>query len=322
MNAQLSPRGAAVCTILLTLTHSTHVWAQAVDPATRVKAEALFQQADEEMSHGDYGHACPHLEEVIGMLPEAIGAHEALGDCYVALGLTATAWRVYHEAISLAVQKDAKDRIPRIQTKAQGLEGRYATILVQASDASGGAVTLRISLGKHAHDEPRVHVPIPVDRGTHIVEVRKAGHPPTSHTVVIQNDGEHPRIEVPAAPTTPPKVEVVRAWARPLGWTLAGVGVGALASGGILAQVAKQNETASNQGQHCTSTNLCDAIGSPLRDRAVTQANVSIGLLVAGGVLAVGGIGMALALPQSRQAKTGTLYWQVFPTGLLLGKEF
>src|SRR5262249_41463605 len=85
--------GAA--SILALGTHSSHALAQSAND----QASRLFEDARRLMSEGRFADACPLLAQS-DLLDPAVGTKMNLAKCYESLGRTASAWRVWGEAIN------------------------------------------------------------------------------------------------------------------------------------------------------------------------------------------------------------------------------
>src|SRR5262245_4192707 len=66
--------------------------AQTADPQRASAAQALFDQAFDEMGKKQFASACPKLEEATRLVPDALGAKEQLALCYEGWGKLASAW--------------------------------------------------------------------------------------------------------------------------------------------------------------------------------------------------------------------------------------
>src|SRR5690242_14086811 len=100
-------------------------------PAFAQKAEAnvLFDEGRALMTKKDYAGAISKLEQSQQLDP-AVGTLLNLGECYLALGRTASAWSAYRDAASLAATTKQADRERYASKKAQELEARLSRLEV------------------------------------------------------------------------------------------------------------------------------------------------------------------------------------------------
>src|SRR5262245_11475086 len=108
--------------------------AQEDDPATRARAQALFDQALAEMTRKSFASACPKLEEVVRLQPRGPGARIQLGKCYEGLGRLASAWAMYTKAEAVAVEVHNDARHKEAQEHAQKVRPRLATLTIVVPD--------------------------------------------------------------------------------------------------------------------------------------------------------------------------------------------
>jgi hypothetical protein len=101
--------------------------------------------------------------------------------------------------------------------------------------------------------------------------------------------GEPPKSEGKVAPP-PPRPSEGSSGVRVLGFSLLGVGAVGLVGGAVTGGLAiSLNSQSKKKG--CTPNNsLCARDGKTFRDTAITLAKVTNGALIAGGVLATGGL--------------------------------
>jgi hypothetical protein len=93
-----------------------------------------------------------------------------------------------------------------------------------------------------------------------------------------------------------------------------------------LSAVAVSKRNASNADGHCNEQYGCDSVGKPLRDQALGLANVATATMIFGGVLAAGGLVIALTAPKSEEdgaenKKLAKMRWnfEVSPTSVGIG---
>jgi hypothetical protein len=149
----------------------------------------------------------------------------------------------------------------------------------------------------------KLRAPLPIDPGTHVLDARADGRPPfvtsfdavagAEGRVVIQfGDASVATVPGPTAPPASDEGAAPRAWSRPLGFGLIGVGAAALVVGGITGGVAIAKKNAS---QPCNGTADCEAT----RNQAFTFAGVSTATVIGGLVAAGAGVVLVVTAPKS-----------------------
>ncbi len=142
----------------------------------------------------------------------------------------------------------------------------------------------------------------PIDPGTHALRFTIAGAPPIEQTVVVREGEKLKKVSVafgaaPALPSAPPALAPVAPAPVPVEeeddapiapWVIGGVGLGLLATGGILAAVVASEK--STFDEHCDeATQTCDADGLAAGDTGRTLGPLATVSLVLGAV----GVGVA-----------------------------
>jgi hypothetical protein len=267
--------------------------------ADEPRAASLFEQGRTLAREGRCVDAIPILLESVKELP-GVGALLNLGLCYETLGKTSTAYRYFLRAEELAAshgdprRADAKER-------ASALERRLSSLTVRVAQApSEPDLALRID-GEPLPRE-RWNAAEPIDPGVHVIEAtstRRASK--VVLRVLVGADHDAAEVVVPAAPERPPErradLEAPRRTLRPLGWTLGGVGAGALALGGIFGALSKADHD--TLVERCPSYPTCDAAlrsdVDGVNDSARTKGTIATVSFVAGGVLLVSGVLLLLA---------------------------
>lgn len=297
----------------------TPALAQASDPQVIATVQALFNQAVEEMGKKRYESACPRLEQATRMLPEAMGAKEMLAQCHEAAGKLASAWAQYGLLESMASRAGQSERATKAAAKAAELKPRLATLTVAVPDSVRALPGIVVARDGLAFAEALWGTALPVDTGEHVLLVTATGHRAWSSKIVVTEDGTHREMKVPLleieVASTPPVAEVPasRSWQRPLGIAVAALGAVGLGTGGLLAGLALGKKSASNEASHCDPRNTCDEIGLALRHQAVGLGNGATAALVAGGVLAAGGVVLLITAPSRghEPGKTAKLRWDI-----------
>lgn len=267
---------------------SGSIRAQSRDPAA---ADALFQAGRALAKKGDFAAACPKFAESHRLDPAA-GTLLNLAECEERAGKLASAWQSYAQARDMMQAND--DRLAFTVEHITSLQRRLPKLVVRAPSRTPGMRIVRdgsVELG-----EASLGVPIPVDPGSHTLEVTT----PNNHAARFQVNvhlGETREIEVAVGPPLEARPAEVRAVEAPradapspdstrrtLQWVSAGVGVAGLTVGAVTGIMAL--DAASTYKAHCTPK--CDATGL---DAASSGQTLSVLSPVAFGVGLVGAAG-------------------------------
>jgi tetratricopeptide (TPR) repeat protein len=279
--------------------------AQAPDPQRAAAAQALFEQANEEMEKKRYSAACPKLEEVTRLVPDALGARMALAECYEGIGKLASAWSAYAMVEGLAAKANQAERAATAGKRAADLKPRLATLTIDLAgglDAISGLTITRdgVDVGK-----AQWGVAFPVDVGPHQISAVAPGYQPWKKSIEVIADGAGVALKIPmlrvdpAGPRNDAPAPAARPWQRPLavGALAAGgvsVAVGALLGGLAIAKNKESNRSA------CNAHNQCTEAGLALRGKALALGTGSTATVVIGGVLAAGGLALLLTAPKDK----------------------
>lgn len=302
----------------MALAFSVSGTARAEDDAALVeRGKTLYDEAVKLLDAKKYAEACPKLEESVKLVPVAVGARLALGECEEGRGRLATALTVYREAQPLAAAAGQADREALAKSRIASLLTRVATVEIAIPPAEAGLDSLAVELdGKKLVADER-KAPIPVNSGKHAVRASAVGRTTFDKAIDIK-DGDKVKVDVTlplpgAAPSgTSPDVSASPSATAPSGGTsplrIAGIvggvlGIGALAAGGAMGAVAigKKNDSTTNEcpadGKGCTGK------AASLRLEAIDAANASTGLFIAGGVLLAAGVVLFVVAPSRSLAK-------------------
>lgn len=206
------------------------------DPASKARADKLFEDGRKYLSSKEYALACTAFEQSQAADP-AIGTELNIALCYEQWGKTASAYRAYVEAERLAVaKKDA--RAKGAHTKVDELGKAVPRLVLElAADADDSAVVLLDGKEiEHAHlaDEAML------DPGVHDLEVRVAGAAPNKISIEL-HPGDHKRVQLDAPKPVVVAKPVIAAKPVVVVTRQAGrlhAGIGLVAGGAVLAGVA------------------------------------------------------------------------------------
>jgi len=159
-------------------------------------AEALYREARELMDQQKYQEACRKFEES-NRLDPATGTLLNLASCHEQLGLVATAWREYGEALLAARRDQREDRVQYAEERIRALEPRLSrlTILVPPEVAVDG---LEIRVDGALIGSAAWGVSAPVDPGKHLIQAEAPGKKPWSMEISIGTEADSKKVEIPA----------------------------------------------------------------------------------------------------------------------------
>jgi hypothetical protein len=293
---------ALAAALVLAAAQDAH--AQSSEAQKTVTAQALYEQAVAAMDQKNYASACPTLEDVVRLVPGGIGAKLTLAECYEADGRLASAWTAYAIAESAAGNAGQLDRQQKAHARAEALKPRLARLTLVVPAATRALPGLEITRDGVLSSLVQWGLPLPVDRGKHVVVVTAPGKERWETTFEVKEDGAVASVNVPVlldaskprddAKVTAPVAGMETETKPPTAQRTAGIAVGAVgvaavgvsAALGALA-IGKKNE--SNEG-HCHDGNQCDAAGIALRSQGLTFGNASTALFIGGAVALVGGV--------------------------------
>jgi hypothetical protein len=272
-------------------------------------AEALYRDGLALMDAGSYAAACPKLAESDAQDP-ATGTVLALAVCLEELGHTASAWATYAEAASRAKRAGQSDREDAAREHAAALEARLSRLTIEIAPEAQQVNELTVKRDGVPVGSATWGTAVPVDPGEHVVEASAPGKAAWKTVVTIAAGADAQRVLVPllvdaepgtealststpSADATPDEPEAAEGPPlRTIGLVVGGAGIVGLGVGGFFGLRAKSLNDESNEGDHCSSTNECDAFGGGKRDDAKSAATISTVAFVAGGLLAAGGVAL------------------------------
>jgi hypothetical protein len=291
---------AAALSLAALLTAGSKASAQ-TQPMRPVVIE-LFDAGRKLAGAGDYAGACAKFEEAIHADgTRRYGLLMNLGQCNEKQGRTATAWSLYKEA-AFTARREARvaDEANATQLAAD-LEPKLPRLLVNAT-ANQATSGLVIRTDGQELGAGMLGTAIPLDPGSHIVEVTAPGYSVWSTTVTVEADGSVKTLNVPALVKQPPlapgataaetkdSVSKGSTW-RTAGFVLLGGGAAGLVLGGVTGGLAI--------GDHgglgaCVNGHCPESLASKVNAYG-TMATVSTVGFLAGGVAAGIGLGVLIA---------------------------
>ncbi len=258
-------------------------------------AEALFEQARQELAAGKVDAACDKFRQS-DQLDPAVGTKLNLASCEEQRGRLATAWELYRAAEAALGPED--QRLGYARQKRQALEPRLPKLKLRL--AAGAPPDTTVRTGDAELKASAFGVPLPMDPGERQLSVIAPGREPKSFTVRL-GEGKTTELEVgpgaakppvQSATSAPPRSTVPPDSARPsggkrtLGFVLGGVGVAALVAGGVTGVMALGKK--SEADKHCNDAlRVCDQTGLDANDSGrmlgtVTTAAWAVGVVGVG----------------------------------------
>jgi hypothetical protein len=303
------------------------VWCAAAPAAaqdeTKAAATAAFDQAEQLKAAGKLADACLKYGESERLDPQ-LGTLLHLADCLEQNGQTASAWAAFREAQEVAEKRNdarqalAEDRVAKLSPHLSKLQINPP----KSVDPS----TLHVERDHVVVGSALWGAPVPTDPGTHTITVSAPGHHLWTGTAIVRSDGSTSTVdvpdldvEVPSSPessatpksgvalasstTAPPGTDNGGSSSMPtqtvLGISAIGAGVVGLVIGAVFE--AQRSSKLSSRDAICPSGNDCVPSSQAQIDTLTSQARSAstagtVGL-VAGGVLAAGGVVLILTTP-------------------------
>jgi hypothetical protein len=311
-----SRRPAWTCAVLVAGCMSVATAARA-DTASENKAaaEQLFQQGKKLLAEGKFAEACSKLASSHQLDP-ATGTLMNLGDCLEKNGQVASAWATFKEAVSMAKGTGQPQKEQVAQARASSLEPRLPQFVIAVAPGDSGVAEIK----RDGAVVPRAvwGSTLPVDPGDHVVEATGPGRrtwsqrvsaveAKTTKVTVPALDLESAPPKEPAAPSisitpvsAPPGPDQPAASAGMSSQKLAaviagGLGVATLATGGIVALIAKSKYSSAD----CRDDNTCGQAGFDDRTSAKSTANAATWLSVGGAAVLATGVVLWFTAPSS-----------------------
>lgn len=297
--------------VLVVLTFSVSGTAQ-TPPDKR--AEQLFDEGMALYEAGDYVNACPKIEQSLA-LDYGMAAEFRLAECYEKSGRYARAWEHYDAVRQKARATGQSERERFAAQRADAVAPKVPRLTIEVPDLGAAPPGTQVLLDGKPVPRERWSKPIPVDGGSHQVQVLVPGKPPWSTNVGVPAEGATVTVKVPdfeaLAPGTPgaPKPAGVGsplpAPAPPMSplppreaegdttLLIAGIVVGAVGVVGLgigigLGMGAKSDYDGA--APHCDANNLCNPTGIAAREDARTQGDVATAVFAIGGAALATGV--------------------------------
>jgi hypothetical protein len=310
------PRLVLAAMVLMTglVAHpDAHASLPARDP---VRAEALFDQAKQQLKAGDWQAGCALFRQSLELDP-AVSTQAKVARCYEQEGKPLAAWHAYQQALKLTQANRLTDKRRQelesyIRAAIAQLEPRVPRLRIRVDPAPPG---LEVSNDGRVLAIEALGDPVAVDPGQHEVVARAPGYREARVTVNAAEGAvtaaelklvAEPLLEAPQAAgsgTVPPPRQRPMAPGgagsprapdgrsqRSVAWVVGGAGLLALVGAGYFG--LRTLILVNDSNAYCGSDNLCRADGIELRRRA--QVAQTSGLILAGVGAAALGVGVTL----------------------------
>jgi hypothetical protein len=179
---------------LTILAHSSLALAQQSSSDVAL-SEELYREARALMDEKRYDEACKKFAESQRLDP-ATGTLLNLAACHEAMGLTATAWVEYGEALLAARRDQRADRVQYAEERIRGVEPKLSRLMIKVPpEARIEGLEVRVDgklIGAAAWG-----VSAPIDPGVHKIEARAARYKPWSAEVTVGAEADKQSIQVP-----------------------------------------------------------------------------------------------------------------------------
>jgi hypothetical protein len=291
--------------------------------AQQAEANVLFDEGRNLMAQRRFDEAVTKLKQS-NQLDPAVGTLLNLGECYVALGRTTSAWTAYREAASLAASTKQRERERFATQKATELESQLSrlTIVVPPPVRAPGLTVLRDGI---LVPEGLWSEAFPVDPGMHEVEARLSDKRVWNKQVQVAANADKVTVEIPKleavandsagaapapAPSTPEQQPApvsqpspspqTQTQAEPsilptLGWVSVGVGAVGLATGVGLFLSGR----ATIDDANCPNEVCVRGLGDKAEhDSGRTREKLGVGIGVVGAALAATGVVLLVVAPK------------------------
>ncbi len=310
--------------------------ARAEGPRDMQVAQALYDEAAKDLAAKNYVAACPKLEEAARLTPQAVGVWLTLGGCYEGQGRLASASAAYALAEAGAARAHQAERGRVAHEKVAALAPRLARLRIVVADEVRALPGLEIRRAGSLVGPPQWGVPLPADKGKHVVVVTTGDGRRWEASAVVEADGSRVdlRVELPPPPEPPPAAAPRVApdpRATPMhprrvaGIAVGAAGLGALVAGGALGITALVQKNQSNAAGHCDAASHCDGEGTDLRWASLRAGDWSTAMFVGGGVALAAGVVLIVTAPGPAGRSAGppaTARLVVGPRGLAMVGAF
>jgi hypothetical protein len=288
--------------------------AQSADPKV-VAAQTLFDEGRALMSQKRFAEACKKLEASQKLDPGA-GTLINLASCYEQNGQTASAWITFKDAAAASGTRHP-DWASEANDQAAVLEPKLSRLTLVVTPTPG----LEVKRDGVVVEPSTFGVGLPVDPGSHTIDASAPGHASFTTKIDVGAAKDDKSVTIPALAvvSSVPTQRIV-------GGVVAGVGGVGVIVGVVFGVIALGKKSDASNPSMCNAEfTTCSPAGKALVDDAKSAGLVSTVALVAGGVLAVGGVVFMLTAPHAKEkgpSVQASLGAPGAPWGLTLGGAF
>ncbi len=315
---------------VLLLAFATVLTPRVAHAGDKALAESLFEAGRSLMKQKQYAAAAAKLEESQRQDPSP-GTLINLGECYTALGKTATAWADYKAAAALAVNKGRTQQQELANQRADELGPKLSKVTLQKPAEIPAGLTVK--LDDRTLGVASLGVAMAVDPGDHTVQLDAPGYKSATKKFQVGAEADQVSVELPALEKAPeqaasnPTPATGAAGAGPakttlppeadhgtgggslktIGFVVGGVGIVSVGVGAVFGLMASSQANSAKNDKTLCPNKVCTPAGRKEIDAAKTKALVStIGIGVGVAALAAGTVLVLTAKPSKEQPPGST----------------
>lgn len=277
-------------------------------------ATNLFNAGRDLMKSGDYGAACPKLQESVRLKP-TVGALAKLAACEEHEQRLASAYGRWQQALNLA-RATNDPRAADVEAEFARIDHVVPKLVVTAEGVPADDLVVHVDALEFR--VAGLGVPLPVEPGHHAIRATATKKVEWTSAIDTAPDGATSTVKVPplqdalepvappppiappppAVPIVAPPVERHASMPslRVAALVTGGVGVAGVVLGGVFGALAISGKSAAG----CDGTVCPDSASQATLESAKGRADVSTIALIAGGVLVASGVTMWLLAPSPR----------------------
>lgn len=286
--------------------------------ADSAAADALFEEGKRLMAEENYVEACKKFDASY-KLDKTLGTLLNLANCNESVGLIATAWAQWGEAVERA-KKAGDARADYAQDRRDDLTERLPYLTITVVNPAEG---LKVRRGDAVLAEGTFGVSLPVDPGQQVIQVLR-GEQVLKQEVVTLEEKEKGEVKLDLAaidkavppeappPAPPPSVVTVTPNVTPppsgdtqrtVGFVVGGVGVAALVAAGVFGVIALSKKGSADEPDACVGDEekFCTPDGLSDVDGAKTFANLTQWVGIGGIVVTIVGATLILTAPSGSE---------------------